>query len=288
MSDGERKIADVQGQFAQVVKNGRELTDAEWTGGRILLTNKRLVLVGGEGKQTVALSSISTLGGRKDLNQEIAHVGDYLTISFDDDAVLVTADDVDEFRTQLFHALLDQAVVLVRHPAVAGGVVQDTDWEKGRLELDGDDALHVAVADGSFVQIELDDVGMVETGQRTVADETRTVVEAEHSEDGTSVQTYLLASPRRCSFLETLLTSGVERSDASLDLDNTERQVLMALYSGVSPFEIPDFIGIEVDAAEDIFERLVELDVLDEVRKRREVALTTRGRNMASESIGEQ
>ncbi len=67
-----------------------------------------------------------------------------------------------------------------------------------------------------------------------------------------------------------------------------EKEVLMALYTGVSSFEIPDFLGMDVDRVEEIFERLIELDVLKEVRKRREVSLKTRGRNIASESISEK
>jgi helix-turn-helix protein len=62
----------------------------------------------------------------------------------------------------------------------------------------------------------------------------------------------------------------------------------MALYTGVSSFEIPDFLGMDVDKVEEIFERLIELDVLEEVRKRREVSLKTRGRNIASQSINDK
>jgi helix-turn-helix protein len=62
----------------------------------------------------------------------------------------------------------------------------------------------------------------------------------------------------------------------------------MALYSGVSPFEIPSFLGMDVDDVEETFERLVELEVVEEVRIRREVALNSRGRNIASEAMNEQ
>jgi len=62
----------------------------------------------------------------------------------------------------------------------------------------------------------------------------------------------------------------------------------MALYSGVSPFEIPSFLGMEVDGVEETFERLIDLEVVEEVRVRREVALNSRGRNIASEAMNEQ
>lgn len=62
----------------------------------------------------------------------------------------------------------------------------------------------------------------------------------------------------------------------------------MALYSGVSPFDIPDFLGKEIEEVEETFERLIDLDVSEEVRVRRDVSLTARGRNVASESMNEQ
>ena len=62
----------------------------------------------------------------------------------------------------------------------------------------------------------------------------------------------------------------------------------MALYSGVSPFSIPEFIGQDVEAVEETFEKLIELDIVDKIRERREVTLNSRGRNIASEAVGEQ
>jgi len=287
VSEGEHKIADTRGKFARVVKNDRKLSDASWTAGRIILSNKRLVLAGSEGKRAIPLGSIERLGDRFDLNQEIARVSDYVALRLDGGVVLVAPEDAEGFEASLFRALLDREMVLAKHPAVEGGVVQDTEWHKARLKVE-EEALALAMADGTFVEMPLDEVGQVEEGERTVTGEKRRVVEVEHVEDGTSVRTYVAGPERRCSFVETLLGRGVERNRASLDLDETEKEVLMALYSGVSPFEIPDFVGMDVETVEETFERLVELDVLEEVRVRREVALTTRGRNVASESINEQ
>jgi len=45
----------------------------------------------------------------------------------------------------------------------------------------------------------------------------------------------------------------------------------MALYSGVSAFQIPSFVGMDVDDVEDIFQRLIENDILEDVRVRKEV-----------------
>ena len=79
-----------------------------------------------------------------------------------------------------------------------------------------------------------------------------------------------------------------EKRAEDLDVTDRERQVLVALYSGVSPFEVPDFVGMDVEAVEETVDSLVEKGVLTEKRVRREVKLKARGRNIASEVIADQ
>jgi helix-turn-helix protein len=288
MSEGERKMVDTRGKFTMVVKDGRELNDAEWTGGRILLSNKRLVLAGSDGKRTIPLKRIRSLEGRTDVNQLVAKVSGYVSLQLSTgDVVLVSAENPESFERILYRALLDRKVVLSRHPAVEGGVVTDAEWEKARLKI-GEESVDVAIADGSFVEIDLDDIGSVEANERSVNDEARRVLEVEHSQEGTSVQTYISGTARRCSILETLLRKGESRSEIGVDLTERQNEVLMALYSGVSPFEIPDFLAMDVDDVEEVFDRLIELDVIEEIRTRREVALNARGRNIASEAMNDQ
>lgn len=290
MQGNEYKIADTKGQFAQVVKNGRNLRDVTWTSGRILLSNKRLVLAGNGGKRTIPLRTVTEISGRHDVNQMVARVSEYVSVRYDDDVILVSAntgEEDDPFESECYRALLDQRVVLAKHPAVKGGVVQETKWEKGRVKID-EGALDLAVSDGTFVEIALDDVGAVGLGERTVNGKKRAVIEAEHTEDGASVQTYLSGDDRKTGLLASFLERNEDSGTASLDLGGSEREILMALYSGVSPFDIPDFLGTDIEVVEETFERLIDLDVLEEVRIRRDVSLTARGRNVASEAMNEQ
>jgi hypothetical protein len=288
MSEGERKLTDTRGKFTLVVKDGRELNDAEWTGGRILLSNRRLILAGSNGKRTVPLKQIRSLEGRTDVNQLVAKVSGYVSLQLSTgDVLLVSAEDPESFERMLYRALLDRQVILARHPAVEGGVVTDAEWNKARLKIE-DGAVDIAIADGSFVEIDLDDIGSMEANERSVKDEKRRVLEVEHSQEGTSVQTYISGSTRRCAILESLLRKGESRSEIGVDLTEKQNEVLMALYSGVSPFEIPDFLGMDVDDVEAVFDRLIELEVIEEIRTRREVALNARGRNIASEAMNDQ
>jgi helix-turn-helix protein len=168
---------------------------------------------------------------------------------------------------------------------VKGGVVQDTGWEKARLQL-GENTVEMAIASGQFVEIELDDIGTVETTERQVQDKERKVIEIEHSVEETIVQTHVSGPGRVVGVLTGLVSSGTEPADT--DLEDAEHEVLMALYSGVSPFKIPDFVGMDVEEIEEIYDHLIEAGFLQQVRTRRDVSLKPRGRNIASEVIENQ
>ncbi|MFB6134974.1 MAG: CheF family chemotaxis protein [Halanaeroarchaeum sp.] len=293
MSESEYKIEDTTGTFLQAVKQGRRLKDAKWTKGRIILSNKRIILVSNDGKRAVPLSKIASLSGRYDVNQTVAKVSDYVSLSLETESVLLISlgAQTESFEFKLFGAMLDQEQVQVKHPAVEGGVVQDTEYERARVKVSNEDderQLNVALSSGSFVAIDLDDVGSVDTGKQSVDGESRPILKVEHSQDGTSVQSFFAGKSHAMAVLESLFKRGVEQSQGSVDLSETEKRVLMGLYSGVSSFEIPDFLGMDVDEVEDIYDRLIELDVLEEVRTRKEVAMKTRGRNIASEVINEE
>lgn len=289
MSRQEQKLLDTSGRFAQVVKNGRRREDAAWIPGRILLSNRRLVLASGEGSRTIPLSSVTDIGGRYDVNQAIARVSSYFAVQFGergDHVILLTINDNDTDLGETFYsALLDHQHIIARHPAVEGGVITDTNWVDGQLKIESD-VVNIALTDGTFIEIDLDDISEFSTTEQDVREDRRTVLKVGHTaEDSTSVQTYITGSDRHCAFLSSLLRKGDERSEIGVDLDYPEQKVLMALHSGVSPFEIPEFVDMDIEQVEEIYEDLIELDVLEEVRTRREVELTARGRKIASGAI---
>ncbi|PSP59679.1 chemotaxis protein CheF1 [Halobacteriales archaeon QH_7_66_37] len=292
MSEGETTLADQQGKFTQVVTDGRKVPDIEWIGGRILLSNKRLVLASNEGKRTIPLSKIGTIRGRQDATQPLAQVSNYLSLQVGNDVTLIAPNQHEAFERALYNAVLDRATVAVKHPAVEGGVVQGTDWEKGRLtlELDGEGSgtVALAVASGQFVEIEIDDVGVVEESRAEVLGDDRHVVEAAHTEAGTAVETHVSGSRQTVNVLASLLRKGEQKNTTDVDLSDAESEVLMALYSGVSPFQIPDFVGMDVERVEEIYDQLIETGILEEQRVRREVRLQARGRHIASEAMDEE
>jgi helix-turn-helix protein len=287
MSEGERKLVDTTGKFTQVVKDGRKVPDLEWTGGRILLSTKRLVLASNEGKRSVPLSRIQSIRAREDAAKPLAKVSSYISLQLGGDVILVAPKDHERFEQELYGAILDGEGVLAKHPAVEGGVVRDTGWEKGQLKVE-DETVALALTSGQFVGIEIDEVGTVETHDGEVEGETRTVTEVSHTQEATAVETHVSGVSRHVTVLSSLLRKGEEKNTADVDLGDREIEVLMALYSGVSPFQIPEFVGMDVDTVEEIFDDLVEAGILEKRRTRREVQLKARGRHIASEASNEE
>lgn len=293
MSQKERKLLDKQGRFLQVVKDGRRREQVDWTDGRIIMSNRRIILASREGQRTIPLSDLDDVGGRFDVNQRIARVAEYTALRFGERGeqvvLLTSSSDPEEIEDYLYASLLDREHIYVRHPAVAGGVVQDIDWADGRVKVDVEEEAVDILRDDELISIELDDISEFTTAEQTVRGETRPVLKVGHTlDDGTSVQTHISGTDRHCSFLQSLFREGEQRSQIGVELDYSEQKVLMALHSGVSPFEIPNFVDMDVDTVEDIYDRLVELDVLDELRRRREVELTTRGRKVASGAMEQE
>ncbi len=91
-----------------------------------------------------------------------------------------------------------------------GGVVQDGGWEKGRLKLDGD-CINPAIASGTFVELDIDDVGTVEAKEKTIRGDERPLLEVEHTIEGTSVETHITGTPRHVSLIEGLVRQGEQR-----------------------------------------------------------------------------
>lgn len=288
MSQSERRLADTPGRFLKVVDGGSEVESPKWSNGRVLLSNRRLILVTKGGKRTIPLSSVKSLKGSGEGSRSVGGVSNFTTIREEENVLLLSTKEHRSFERDLCAALLQKEKILLRHPAVEGGVVRETEWEPARIKLGDDEQVDMATTSGSYIPVDLHDVGKVSVAERTVRDKTRKVVEVEHSEEGTSVETHLAGTSRLSSFLKVLFDNGLEKQSGPVELDEQEKQVLMALYSGISPFEIPEFTGIEVDATEETYERLIEREVLSEVRVRREVELTPRGRNLASQAMNDE
>jgi helix-turn-helix protein len=286
MSGDERKILDASGDFQYVVRDGEPVEGPQWRSCRFIVTNKRLILSTSGNKQPIPHSQISLPDDPESVvPDEVPHGATVLSVG--DNVLLVDAGNVDNFRFEYCRATLQGEVILARHPAVVGGVIQDdAQWGKARFQLTDDDEVRLQFPGGDSTTFDVDDVGTVETGQSTVMGEQRAVVEVEHTdEEDRSVETHFSGMPHHTDALQNLFSTVVEERGDDYELSEMESQVLMALYSGVSPFEMADFVGTTPDDVEEIYQKLLDVGAVDKVRERTEVTLNAQGRNMASEAM---
>ncbi|MDS0259793.1 CheF family chemotaxis protein [Haloarcula sp. S1CR25-12] len=285
MSGDEHKVLDASGDFQYVVREGEPVADPKWQSCRLIVTNKRVVLATNDGKTPIPHSNISVPDEPDAAVPEDVPPG-ATVLSVGDTVLLVDASNVSDFAFEYRRATLQGEVILARHPAVVGGVIQDdAEWSKARFRLD-DDEVRLQFPGGGSTVFDIDDVGTIETGESSVLGDQRTVVEVEHTdEEGRSVETHLSGMPHHTEALEALFGAVVEGREDDYELSEMESQVLMALYSGVSPFEMADFVGTTPDDVEEIYQTLLDVGAVDKVRTRTEVSLNAQGRNMASEAM---
>jgi len=288
MSGDEQKILDTAGDICYVVRDGQPVDQPSWTSSRLLLTNKRLVVAENGSKRTIPHGKVTIPREESVVPDEIDTAG-AVPLRIESSVLLVTVTGKDDFVETYCRANLSGTVVLAKHPAVVGGVVQDgATWEKAQFALEGD-LFRLRFPDGSQLTTEVEDVGTVSERTGTVMGSQRDIVAVEHTDqDGRSVETHFSGNVRHTTVLATLFEHVVERREDDHELSDTESQVLMALYSGVSPFEMADFVGISVEEVEEIYQHLLDIGAVDEVRTRTEVTLNAQGRNMASEAMSEQ
>lgn len=70
-----------------------------------------------------------------------------------------------------------------------------------------------------------------------------------------------------------------------IKLSDKEKQILVALYSDVSSLEMDSFTGESVDKIEDMYKKLIEVGILNLIRWRMEVELSSEGRRLVMDIL---
>lgn len=278
MSDQERKLIDMAGQFALATAGDRE-PNLDWTPARLLLSTRRLVIAEGSDRTTIPLGDIEAIQHQH--RTDATEVGPpSIRLRIGDDVLLVAPDEIDPFERRLYEAILDGVEILYAQYTDASDDTAYGNWRRGHVTIEDGE---VVIIEENRAQIHLapSDISSVEMTERTIGDTDRDVVEIIH--DGTA--TAIAGTRRTRTGVVSLLTRGHDATADPIDLDDDEKEVLLALYSGVSPFELPTVIERDVDHVESIYAELVDRGVLEEIRRRREVELSDRGRNLASEAM---
>ncbi|WP_225333155.1 CheF family chemotaxis protein [Halomicrobium urmianum] len=231
----ESVIADFVGQF-----NAEVMTRAEPVQGRVLLSQKRLVLAANEDdKLTIPLSAVFDVA--------VGHVppdlGDFfqstVTVAFERggqrSVAVVEADDekVEKFSTVLFKAIINGTDTSVTERARVGGRVTDEGFESAKLYVEAG-TVEFRRPDGSFA-VSLETVTDFERGRREIGGEERPVLTFRHMKAGRAVTTVAaVPSSRKLSILGRYLR--LEYTDLVQELEDVEltddkTELLVAMYS---------------------------------------------------------
>lgn len=284
-------LVDTAGDYCYAVRDGEPVAAPEWRSCRLVLTTDRLVLATSEGKQSVPLGTIEVLDpDDAPAALEGVDVAGGTPVRVGEHVLLVDAPDLGSYERAYCRAALQGEVILARPAPVGEGVDgAESEWQKARFQFEAEDRIDLEFPDGDSLEVAVGSIGAVDTDTRQVMGEQRTVIEVEHSDEADeTVATHLSGTDRHTELLESLFGAITGESSEGDELSAEERQVLMALYTGVSPFEMPDFMGLGVEEVEAMYDRLLEAGVLEELRTRSEVTLNAEGRNLASEAMSEE
>jgi helix-turn-helix protein len=244
----ESVIADFVGQF-----NASVLERTEPETGRVLLSEKRLVLVTDQGKVTIPLTDIFDVA--------VGHVppdlGDFfkstVTIAFRYDdkrhVAAIEADDekIDKFSTVLFKAILNGTAMTVKHPARVGGRVTGKEFVTANLFLKPKQ-VEFKGPDASFT-IDLSTVSGFDRKQREIAGQKREVLVARHMKDAQAITSLAaMDSSRKMGILGRYLR--LEYSDivsdlTDVDLSEEETELLVAIYSSGPGISLTSVLDID-------------------------------------------
>jgi helix-turn-helix protein len=227
-------IADFVGSF-----NSEQSARAEPVKGRILLSQKRLVLAADKGKTQIPLSSIYDVA----VGQVPDELGDFfnstVTVAFERNdnrfVAAIEADDdtVEKFNSVLFKALLNGTESTVKHPARIGGRVTGAEFTPAKLFLQPRE-IEFRRQEDSF-RIKLSTVTGFERLTREIAGSNRPVLAVKHNRGGQSVLTLAaLPSERKMNVLGRYLRREyreVMEEIRDIELAKDEKEMLVAIYS---------------------------------------------------------
>jgi helix-turn-helix protein len=170
-------------------------------------------------------------------------------------------------------------------PAIRGGVlVQNSPWEKGAIAV-----LKTGiwcVSQQKQICIPLMDVSGIEQTSRDVNEKPMEVVKIDHVEHGEVVTSFVLCPPTTLQVLFTFLRDATKEMDMSGDeIDSIGAQVAMLVYSGMDSTAIEKMLAITPDDLEKSYDALLKLGIIEVVRVRRDVQLTTKGARYVTDAV---
>jgi|SRR6056297_551271 len=222
--------------------------------GRVLLSQRRLVLATDDGKETVPLSRVFDVVVGSVPGELRSFFNDSVTIAYERDGSRRSAlvegepDDMDKFVRLLFTALLRNVTVTVRHPAKVGGRVTDATDHRASVSVSPGEIRFENCPDPFTV--DLSSVIDYDRTDRTVDGKKRPALVFRHvADDRTVTSITTVPNERALNILGRYIK--IEYDEAMEDLesfDPTEEQleILVSIYSAGGEAKIADVVTGDV------------------------------------------
>lgn len=282
----ETVVADFIGQFLAPGVEG------EPARGRIILSQRRLVLAADDYKETIPLSQVFDVKVGQVPSEMAGYFNDTVTVAYktgDSRAVAaIEGNDtnIDRFATVLFKVLLNGTKALTRHPAKVGGRVVDTEATPARLDVT-QGHLTFERSDGDSFTVDLTNVVGVERAHRDLGNGKHPVISFRHIEDGTAVTSQVgMNSGRLTNILGRYIRlryADVQEELEDIDPSEAELEVLVAAYSAGPGVSLAKVVDIEPQRLTMLLNGLIEEGLLVDTDEG--TNLTAKGRVVVGQRI---
>lgn len=239
--------------------------------GRVVMNKEQVVIATTEGKRRIGVSEIFDIAYGSAPADLRRFFEDTVTIAYEDEfgrhvAIIEgTGETVTRFTNLLFRAVVNGTEALVKHPARIGGRVTDRPITRQTVSLKPTEV----VFDGEErFAIEVSTVSHFEKIDREVRGRTRPVLSVRHAPQMQEVTTEIaLDSTRRMNVLGRYLRieySQLREDLIDVELNDTELEALVGLYSGGDHASLAGVLGLESSRVTLILNDLLEKGLLEE------------------------
>ena len=266
--------------------------------GRVLMSERRLVLATSNTKTTIPIASIFDIAVGQ-VPPEVEEFFDYTVmvgyVENNHRKTTVIGGDretIEKFSLLLFRAVLNGSVALITHPAKVGGRVMDTPQRKSGLHLDYESVRFtggdMATADDGPASIDLASVVFFEVIERSDSPgETDLMLSVQHVDDGKTVTSEItMASRRKMNILGRylrLIYHWIKSDVRDIDVEEHELEVLVGLYSTDEGIDLASLLDVDEAELDVRLESLHEDGLITDAE--RPVELTPQGRFIVNEEF---
>ncbi|GKZ12503.1 CheF family chemotaxis protein [Haladaptatus sp. T7] len=259
--------------------------------GRIILSQKRLVLATSESKTTIPLTSVFDISVGHVPSELEGFFQDTITVAFERDGAGHSAvieaknDNVGKFKVFLFKAILSGTPVTVKHPARVGGRVTGETFETGKLRIQPGKVEFLSIPEPFAV--DLSGVSYFQKQDRDVGGQTRTVVAIRHNDNGQTVTSeFAVGAERKLNLLGRYLRleyAEISQRAERIDVTEQEMEALVAIYSGANSGNLAGALGIDAGSAAMVLTEIEKKELVDPSDDG--LSLTAPGKMLVSDRI---